>query len=82
MFLMWLRGRGQFGFAVAQVDGMRFMVTVKPVLSRHSKKIQNWYCLMQVKSIAEYFCPALSDKGSLRPLFCLFLSDHLRQVTI
>ena len=42
---------------------------------------------MQVKSIAEcskgsilqYFRPSLSYHFPLRPLFCLFLSDRLRQ---
>ena len=45
---------------------------------------------MQVKSIAEcskgsilqYFRPALSYHMALRPLFCLFLSGHLRQVSL
>ena len=48
------------------------------------------YCLMQVKSIAEcsmgsilqYFRPSLSYHLSFRPLFCLFLSDRLRQVLL
>ena len=67
--------------------------TVKPVLSGHSKEdqrlvVKTYYCLMQVKRIAECsigaFCkvfrPALSYHLSLRPLFCLFLSGRLRQV--
>ena len=44
---------------------------------------------MQVKSIAEcsksilqYFRPSLSYHLSIRPLFCLFLSGHLRQVLL
>ena len=45
---------------------------------------------MQVKSIAEcsngsilqYFRPALSYNLPLRPLFCLFLSGRLRQVSL
>ena len=45
---------------------------------------------MQVKSIAEYspwsilqyFWPSLNYHLSLRPLFCLFLSGHLRQVLL
>ena len=65
--------------------------TVKPVLSDHSKKDQNLvfnanYHLMQVKNIAEcilqYFWPSLSYQLPLRPLFCLFLSGHLRQVLL
>ena len=46
--------------------------------------------LMQVKSIAEcskgsilqYFLPSLSCHLSLRSLFCLLLSGHLRQVLL
>ena len=66
---------------------------VIPVLSGHSKTrpklFFNTNCrLMQVKSIAEcskgsilqYFRPSLSYHFPLRPLFCLFLSDRLRQV--
>ena len=53
--------------------------TVKPVCSGHSKK-KTYYCLMQVKSIAEcskgsilqYFQPSLSYHLLLRSLFCLF----------
>ena len=45
---------------------------------------------MQVKSIAEcskgsilqYFQPSLSYHLSLRPLLCLFMSGHLRQVLL
>ena len=48
------------------------------------------YRLMQAKSIAEcskgsilqYFRPFLSYHFPLRPLFCLFLSGHLRQVLL
>ena len=47
-----------------------------------------FYRLMKVKSIAEcskgcilqYFRPSLSYHLSLRSLFCLFLSDRLRQI--
>ena len=66
--------------------------TVNSVLSSHTQKrrpkigFQDRLCLMQVKSIAEcskgsilqYFGPSLSYHMSLRPLFCLFLSGHLR----
>ena len=50
--------------------------TVKPVLSGHSQKVQKWviktnYRLIQVKSIAEYFRPALSYHIALRPFFYL-----------
>ena len=69
--------------------------TVKPVLSGHSQKDQKqgfktFYHLIQVRSIAEcskgsilqYFRPALSYYRALRPLFRLFLSGHLRQVSL
>ena len=72
-----------------------FLSTVKPVLNDHSQKHQKLvfkpnYHLMQVKSIAEcskgsilqYFRPSLSYHLSLRSLFCLFLSGHLRQVLL
>ena len=70
-------------------------VTVKHVLSGNSKRRQKFVFkthtrLMQVKSIAECsegsilhcFQPSLSYHLSIRPLFCLFLSGHLRQVKI
>ena len=69
--------------------------TVKPVLNGHSQKdpklvFKTNYRLMQVKSIAEctkgsilqYFRHSLSYHLSLRPLFCLFFSGHLRQVLL
>ena len=69
--------------------------TVKPVLSDHSRRrpklvFKTDLRLMQVKSIAEcsngsilqYFRPSLSYLLSLRSLFCLFLSGHLRQVLL
>ena len=69
--------------------------TVKPVLSGHSKRrlklvFKTDYRLMPVKSIAEcskgsilqYFRPSLSYSLTLRPLFRLFLSGHLRQVLL
>ena len=34
------------------------------------------------KSILQYFRPSLSYHMSLRPLFCLFLSDRFRQVLL
>ena len=68
-----------------------FDYTVKPVLAatqkEHQKLVFNTdYRLMQVKSIADgskgsilqYFRPSLSYHLSFRPLFCLFLSGHLR----
>ena len=66
---------------------------VKIPLSKAPKiGFKNWpnYHLMQVKSIAEcskgsilqYFRPSLSYHLSLRSLFCLFLSGHLRQVLL
>ena len=40
------------------------------------------YCRMLQESILQYFRPSLSYYLSLRPLFCLFLSDCLRQVLL
>ena len=70
-------------------------VTVKPVLSDHSKEDQKLVFktdnrLIQVKSIAEcsngsilqYFRPSLSYHLPLRLLFCPFLSGRLRQVLL
>ena len=37
---------------------------------------------MLQESILQYFWPALSYHLSLRPLFCLFLSGHFRQVLL
>ena len=37
---------------------------------------------MLQESILQYFLPSLSYHLSLRPLFCLFLSDRLRQVLL
>ena len=66
--------------------------TVKPVkwqLKKDQKLFfKTDYRFMQVKSIAEcsnwsilqYFRPPLSYHFPLRPWFCLFLSDRLRQV--
>ena len=68
--------------------------TVKPVLSGHSKYqimiFKTYYRLKKVKRIAEcskgsilhYIRPSLSYHLSLRYLFCLFLSGHLRQVLL
>ena len=71
------------------------VVTVKPVLSGHSKKDQKLFFktnsrLKQVKNIAEcskgsilqYLPPSLSYHLSLRSLFCQFFSGHLRQVLL
>ena len=73
----------------------RWVTTVKPVLSGHSKRIPKLvfktdYRLMQVKCIAEcskgsilqYFRPSLRYHLSLTSLFCLFLSGRLRQVLL
>ena len=64
-------------------------ITVKPVLSGHSKKdhklvFMTNYRIMQVKSTAEwqYFGPSLSYHLSLRPLFCLYLRGRLKQVLL
>ena len=72
------------------------IITVKPVLSGHSKKkTKNWlsrpiislnagqkYCKMLLWSILQYFRPSLSYHLSLRPLFCLFLIGLLREVLL
>ena len=69
--------------------------TVKLVLSGHSKidktkVLKRNGIFMKVEGIAEcskgsilqYFRPSLSYHLSLRPLFFLFLSGHLRQVLL
>ena len=69
--------------------------TVKPALSGHSKRrpkigfqdrlslnAGQKYCRMLQESILQYFRPSLSYHLSLRPLFCPFLSDRLRQVLL
>ena len=63
------------------------IITVKPVLSGHTKRIlklvfKTDYRLMKVKSIAQCFRPSLSYHLSLRFLICLFLSAPLRQVLL
>ena len=40
------------------------------------------YCRMLQESILQYFQPSLSYHLSFKPLFCLFLSGHLRQVLL
>ena len=70
-------------------------VTVKPVLSSHTKRrpkigfqdrlsldAGQMYCRMLQKSILQYFRPSLNYRLSLRPLFCLFLSGCLKQVLL
>ena len=70
-------------------------ITVKPVLSVHSKRrpkigfqdrlslnAGQKYCRMLQESILQYFRPSLSYHLSLRSLFCLFLSGCLRQVLL
>ena len=66
---------------------LQVSIGVKPVLSGHSKgdhkkvfKTDNH--LMQVKSTAECCMGALSYHMALIPLFCLFLSDRLKQVSL
>ena len=69
--------------------------TVKPVLSDNSKRspkigFQNQlslnagqkYCRMLQESILQYVRPSLTYHLSLRPLFCLILCGHLRQVLL
>ena len=84
---------GSYCFAVMKKTSLK-CTTVKRVLSGHSKRrkliFKTDYRLMQVKSIAEcskgtilqYFGPSLSYHLSLRSLFCLFLSGHLRPVLL
>ena len=40
------------------------------------------YCSLFLWSILQYFLPALSYQMALKPLFCLFLSSRLRQVSL
>ena len=40
------------------------------------------YCRMPQGSILQYFRPALSNHMDIRPLFCLFLSGSLRQISL
>ena len=69
--------------------------TVKPVLSGHSKNIQNKEIMtnasiIKVESIAEcspwsilqYFWPALSNNWSWKPILVLFESGFCRQVLL
>ena len=71
----------------------KYLVTVKPVLSGHSQRIQKLgfedrlllnacqkYCRMLQKSILKYFRPSLSYHLSSRHSFGLFLSGRLIQV--
>ena len=74
-----------------------FDITVKPVLSGHSKRRPKIdfldrlsllinaglkNCRMLQGSILQYVRPSLSYNLSLRSLFCLFLSVRLRQVLL
>ena len=60
------------------------MLTVKPVLSGHSKRRPKLVFKTDYPkgSIPQYFRPSLSCRLSLSSLFCLFLSGHLRQVLL
>ena len=73
----------------------KFSSTFIPVLSCHSKwtpkigfhyrlslNAGQKYCRYSKGSILQYFWPSLSYHFPLRPLFCLFLSGHLRQVLL
>ena len=84
--------RVKVGMALGQVNYI-FRQYSKTFLNNHSQREQKLVYktnLMQVKSIAEcskrsnmqYFRPSLSYHLSLRSLFCLFLSGHLRQVLL
>ena len=77
-----------------QSDGVH-IITVKPVLSGHSKRRPNIgfedrlslneglkYCRMLPESILQDFRPSLSYHLSLRLLFGPFLSGRLRQVLL
>ena len=70
-------------------------ITVKPVISSHSKRRpkggfqdQLWlnagqkYCRMLQERILQYIRPSLTYHLSLRPLFCLFLSGRLKQTLL
>ena len=64
--------------------------TVKPALKEDQIGLQDRislnagqkYCRMLQGSIMQYFWPSLSYHLSLLSLFCLFLSDRLRQVLL
>ena len=70
-------------------------ITVKPVLSGHSKRRPKIgyedrlllnsgkkYCRMLQESILQHFRLSLSYHFSLKPLFCPFLSGRFRQVSL
>ena len=74
---------------------IEILTTVKPVSSGHSKRrpkigfhdllslnASQKYCRMLQESILQYFRPSLSYHLSLKPLFCIFLSDRLSQVLL
>ena len=79
-----------------RVNRSFFAYNIKPVLSGHSKKgrlvigfndqlslnADQKYCRMLQESILQYFQHSLSYYLSFRPLFCLFLSGHLRWVLL
>ena len=81
---------------IATIINYKFLtITVKPVLSSHSKKDKTKVLiangsLMKVESIAEcspwsilqYFWPSLSDNRSWKPILVYFLSGRLRQVVL
>ena len=76
------------------IKALHCKYTVKYVLSSHSKKDQKLvfktkYLLMQSEVlqnaqeiILQYFRTTLSYLLSFRPLLCLFLSGHLRQILL
>ena len=77
------------------MTGVIIWLTVKPVLSGHSKRRRKIgfqdrlslnagqkYCRMLLESILQYFRPSFSYHLSLRPLFWLFLSGRLWQVLL
>ena len=78
----------------ACVSSYIFFSTVKPALRPIQKRptigfqdgfslnAGQKYCRMLQESILQYFRPSLSYLLFLRPWFCLFLSDCLRQVLL
>ena len=82
------------GLAKEHHFSLKIAIIVKPVLSGHSKQTPkigfqdrlslNYqkYCRMLHLEHSAILLTSLSYHLSLRPLFCLFLSDHLRQVLL
>ena len=89
-YQIWDRSIPYFSFKCVRIC---VLVYSKTCLKRPLKmKTKTWFSrqilakcrskVLQKESILQYFRPSLSYNLSLRPLFCLFLSDHLRQVLL